>query len=523
MGENSKAGCKGYYISAVNFDTSTLYLSVTQPTDSIEFVRDGGVVYVVEASGQEYQAGVIGGSLPPDWLESNTFTLDTGYEVGDEVSLIIYGFRTETQKVGGFHYNLLTTITAIDRNKITLALNPLPFTSLVPVSADYQWYSSFMVPAKPAAGAVELMANAAAFGSNTVAAGEAAFAEGQGTLVAGAYGHTEGEGTVAAYGAHAQNILTKALGMASHAQGESTEARGIRSTAMGYYTIAGSNNQVVEGKFNKIDTEGKYAHIVGGGIHFTDDKRKNIHTLDWSGNAWFAGDVTVNIQNEETSISEIKADTVKALALADEANKRLNKIPSISTYNLPNTNPSRTTLLSNLTVASTDQKSEYALVWGYGKTSEHYINSSSFSMLGGANNKMASSTSSVALGESNTLSNSSRAMAMGYVNSITDSSSSFAVGRGNNIITAPHSFVAGRGNNVVSEYQTVIGSYNSSDSDALFIIGSGTATNDRKNAFVVKKSGEAQVKSLTIGNTTFTESELKKVLNFINGIEVGGN
>ena len=35
---------------------------------------------------------------------------------------------------------------------------------------------------------------------------------------------------------------------------------------------------------------GKYLHIVGNG---NDDKRSNAHTLDWSGNAWFAGDVYV--------------------------------------------------------------------------------------------------------------------------------------------------------------------------------------------------------------------------------------
>lgn len=38
------------------------------------------------------------------------------------------------------------------------------------------------------------------------------------------------------------------------------------------------------------DSGGVYAHIVGNG---TDNSRSNAHTLDWSGNAWFAGDVYV--------------------------------------------------------------------------------------------------------------------------------------------------------------------------------------------------------------------------------------
>lgn len=36
---------------------------------------------------------------------------------------------------------------------------------------------------------------------------------------------------------------------------------------------------------------GNYAHIVGNG---TSTKRSNAHVLDWSGNAWFAGDVYAN-------------------------------------------------------------------------------------------------------------------------------------------------------------------------------------------------------------------------------------
>ena len=34
---------------------------------------------------------------------------------------------------------------------------------------------------------------------------------------------------------------------------------------------------------------GDYAHIVGNGINA--DYRSNAHTLDWDGNAWFAGNV----------------------------------------------------------------------------------------------------------------------------------------------------------------------------------------------------------------------------------------
>ena len=45
------------------------------------------------------------------------------------------------------------------------------------------------------------------------------------------------------------------------------------------------------------DAEGKYAHIVGNGTGEND--RSNAHTLDWEGNAWFAGDVYVGGSSQD--------------------------------------------------------------------------------------------------------------------------------------------------------------------------------------------------------------------------------
>lgn len=53
--------------------------------------------------------------------------------------------------------------------------------------------------------------------------------------------------------------------------------------------MAGSMTQHVQGKYNIADNAGKYAHIVGNGT--ADNARCNAHTLDWEGNAWYAGAV----------------------------------------------------------------------------------------------------------------------------------------------------------------------------------------------------------------------------------------
>lgn len=43
--------------------------------------------------------------------------------------------------------------------------------------------------------------------------------------------------------------------------------------------------------FGKNSSRGIYANIIGNGT--SDDERSNAHTLDWAGNAWYAGDVYV--------------------------------------------------------------------------------------------------------------------------------------------------------------------------------------------------------------------------------------
>lgn len=115
---------------------------------------------------------------------------------------------------------------------------------------------------------------AQAFGSGTIASGEYSHAEGAGPKASGAASHAEGDSTTAS-------------GNSSHAEGYITTASGEYSHAEGRTTIAQGNNQHVQGKYNIADTTS--AHIVGNGSDSSN--RSNAHTLDWNGNAWFAGDV----------------------------------------------------------------------------------------------------------------------------------------------------------------------------------------------------------------------------------------
>lgn len=77
------------------------------------------------------------------------------------------------------------------------------------------------------------------------------------------------------------------IGEYSVAIGKTVEASGECSYAEGSFTTASSNYQHVQGKYNIEDKSNKYAHIVGNGK--SGMERSNAHTLDWEGNAWFAG------------------------------------------------------------------------------------------------------------------------------------------------------------------------------------------------------------------------------------------
>ena len=109
------------------------------------------------------------------------------------------------------------------------------------------------------------------------ASGKGSNAYGDLTIASGDYSHAEGG-------------RSKARGTYSHAEGVECSAIGSGSHAEGFGTASSSNYQHVEGKFNIEDLDGKYANIVGNGDR---SARSNAHTLDWSGNAWYAGKVSI--------------------------------------------------------------------------------------------------------------------------------------------------------------------------------------------------------------------------------------
>jgi hypothetical protein len=175
-------------------------------------------------------------------------------------------------------------------------------------------------------------------GNDTTASESSSHAEGYQTEASGQCSHAEGSKSKAqAIAAHAEGFDTTASGQCSHAEGYQAVASGYQSHAEGLYskatgtsthaegkgTIAVGNNQHVQGKYNIADNDSQYAHIVGNGTA-EDEKdengniiargRSNAHTIDWNGNAWFAGDIRVGGTSYADAVSLVPKRTTITLS-----------------------------------------------------------------------------------------------------------------------------------------------------------------------------------------------------------------
>ena len=140
-------------------------------------------------------------------------------------------------------------------------------------------------------------------GGNTTASESASHAEGVHSTASGDASHAEGNNATASGSAsHAEGLSSIASGPFSHAEGSQSVASAIGTHAEGNFTTAASAYQHAQGKYNIVDSNNKYAHIVGNGTSNTE--RSNAHTLDWDGNAWFAGAVKVggSGQDDESAV-----------------------------------------------------------------------------------------------------------------------------------------------------------------------------------------------------------------------------
>ena len=103
--------------------------------------------------------------------------------------------------------------------------------------------------------------------------------------------------------ANSHEVLDFEIGDTIYIYMPNAGALGLVSHSEGYNTIATGDYQHVQGRYNKIDKENKYADIVGNGS--SKNVRSNAYTLDWNGNAWFAGDIKIGGTGYDDSNAKI--------------------------------------------------------------------------------------------------------------------------------------------------------------------------------------------------------------------------
>ena len=146
--------------------------------------------------------------------------------------------------------------------------------------------------------------NAVAFGSNTTASGYESFACGLGTQAKENQAFAQGVNTIAGqFFSHAEGNGTKVWAQGGHAEGKDTMVHEHHEYAHveGIGTQSTGKASHVEGKYN---TGGNFAHVVGNG---EEGNPRNAYTLDWSGNAVFAGDVATKNGAVLTQSSQLRA------------------------------------------------------------------------------------------------------------------------------------------------------------------------------------------------------------------------
>ena len=153
-------------------------------------------------------------------------------------------------------------------------------------------------------------------GNQAKAIGQFSHAEGYSTIAQGTASHAEGGQTYAiGMRSHAEGTLTTASENYSHAEGDNTIASGISSHAEGSYTIAQSNVQHVSGKYNIPSSNNTYVEIVGNG---NSNARSNARTLDWNGNEWLAGNLTLNQTTlTENNLIQLLASRTTEISISD--------------------------------------------------------------------------------------------------------------------------------------------------------------------------------------------------------------
>lgn len=124
-----------------------------------------------------------------------------------------------------------------------------------------------------------------AIGYKTIAMGKGSVAEGCNSIATGHYSHAQGqEATSSGYASCSGGYKSASTGQYSFARGEGVISLRLNQCSIGAWNIKDQYG-------NDVSSKGKYIFIIGNGL--STSSRSNAFTVDWSGNTWTQGKMTV--------------------------------------------------------------------------------------------------------------------------------------------------------------------------------------------------------------------------------------
>lgn len=414
----------------------------------------------------------------------------SAYAAGDVISVITDTNFDECATIASVAYN------GSDKTVITLQEWP---EGLIQGSNNILFDSDNVVKsyvpmtlrviAKPLVGTTYLGLGAHTEGVGSRALADGAHAEGRETQAVGRYGHTEGRETKAHYAAHAEGWKSQAIGNHAHAEGEATKAFGYNAHAEGDSSTASGKTSHAEGYDTKAEgsmshAEGNKTQATGYASHAEGDSNiasnngahaegYNTKAIGQMAHAEGRGTVAGFVQEDGTIAgTAAHAEGNNTGALAYCAHAEGNETIASGQYSH---SEGHITTASGL-AAHTEGNNTKALV--------AYAHAEGQSTIVGQIDEEYGTSSGIAAHAegSNTQALGDYSHAEGYHTK------------------AMHygSHAGGKYTETGAPCQTVIGSYNLINEEALFIVGNGvydadSSIREQKNAFEVYQDGHAEL------------------------------
>ena len=435
-----------------SFDEETFVIEEEPVKLYLKGQKEGWLVTKGENSTEE-KSIVDGGCFKVTAIGTDrlSYTLDSveGLEIGDVVSLKTYYNYINFAKISGFNGNTII-VDKIRRTTHDGEEDQIPYWHLWVAKKPNigTFKKSDFTKTDPLSDTSEENPkhfSGYAEGDATIAFADWSHAEGSGSIGVGRYSHAEGKGTQAGY--------------ASHSEGKETQAIGDQSHAEGYQTISSGSSAHAEGAWT--NAQGDYSHAEGAGTNAQGDYSHAEGRQTEAGYA--AHSEGRNTKAQENYAHAEGYNTNAAASAAHAEGSGTNAAASATHAEGYNTRADS---------HAAHAEGTYTNAAGYSAHAEGW--------------------------ETQAAGQAAHAEGVGAE----------AEGRGSHAggshsqTKEPYSFAHGDYVIASAASQAVFGQFNVEERDALFIVGNGTDSVNRSNAFEVYANGEVKVGGRSIGLLT---------------------